>query len=140
MLLSNTTQSGTFPITIDATNGITPDDTQSFILTVNAAAGFQIFTSSLPNATPGTAYGPVQLQVVGQATGATLKWKKAGLLPHGLKLLGTGLLQGTASIKLIRGATMPVPIRVTEKWISISGGIRTKHQLTVMMTLTIQIN
>ena len=140
VLLSNTTQTGTFPITIDATNGITPDDTQSFILTVNAAAGFQIFTSSLPNATPGTAYGPVQLQVVGQATGATLKWKKAGLLPHGLKLLGTGLLQGTASIKLIRGATMPVPIRVTEKWISISGGIRTKHQLTVMMTLTIQIN
>jgi hypothetical protein len=140
VFLCNTAQSGTFAITIDATNGIAPDDTQSFTLIVNAAAGFQILTSSLPNATPGAGYGPVQLQIAGEAPGAVLKWKKAGPIPHGLKLLGTGLLQGTASIKLLRGATMPVPIRVTEKWISDSGGIRAKHQLTVTKTLTIQIN
>jgi hypothetical protein len=138
VLSGTTTQFGTFSITITASNGITPDAHQAFTLTVNQV--FQIFTSSLPNATPGAAYGPVPLQALGTAPGATLKWKKAGLFPHGLKMLSTGLLQGTPSIKLVHGSSVPVPIQVTEKWVTITAGKKTKHQLTVMKTLTLHIN
>jgi hypothetical protein len=140
LLLSDTMQSGTYPITIDATNGVAPDATQSFTLTVDAG-GFQIFTSSLPNATPGAAYGPVQLQVTGEVPGATLKWKKAGALPHGLKLIpGTGMLEGIPSLKLAHGSSYAVPVQVTEKYTTMVGTVRTKHSVTVMKTLTCLMN
>ena len=137
-LLSGTpTQSGSFPITVTASNGVTPDATQSFTLTVTQL--FQIWTSSLPNATPGQTYGPVQLQEIGQAAGATLKWKKTGTLPKGLKVVG-GFLEGAPSLKLAHGLNLPVPIQVTEKWVTVSGAIKTKHTMTVSKTLMIHIN
>jgi len=137
MLSGTTTQLGTFPITIDAANGIAPDATQSFTLTVN---GFQISTSSLPNATPGVAYGPVQLQAIGQASGAALTWNRAGTLPRGLVVVVGGFLEGTPSLKLAHGANLSVPVRVTETWFTVSGRIKTKHSLTVTKTLTVNIN
>ena len=137
VLSGTTTQSGTFHFTIDAGNGVAPDATQSFTLTVTQL--FQIWTSSLPNATPGQAYGPVQLQEIGQATGATLKWKKAGTLPKGLKVVG-GFLQGTPSVKLAHGANLSVPVAVIEKWVTISGRIKAKHSVMVTKTLMLHIN
>ena len=122
LLSGMTTQSGSFHFTIDATNGVSPDATQSFTLTVTQL--FQIYTSSLSNATPGVAYGPMQLQEIGQAPGATLKWKKAGTLPKGLKVVG-GYLEGTPSLKLAHNLNLSVPVQVTEKWVAISGRIKT---------------
>ena len=137
LLSGMTTQSGSFHFTIDATNGVSPDATQSFTLTVTQL--FQIYTSSLSNATPGVAYGPMQLQEIGQAAGATLKWKKAGTLPKGLKVVG-GYLEGTPSLKLAHNLNLSVPVQVTEKWVAISGRIKTKHSMTVTKILILHIN
>jgi Putative Ig domain len=137
VLSGSTTQSGTFPVTITATNGVSPDATQSFTLTVTQL--FQIWTPSLPNATPGKAYGPVQLQEIGQTSGATLEWKKAGTLPHVLKVVG-GFLEGTPSLKLVHRANLSVPVEVIEKWVTISGSVKAKHLATVTKTLTLHIN
>ena len=138
LLSGTTTQSGTFHITIDATNGIAPDATQSFTLTVTQL--FQIFTSSVPNATRGVAYGPVPLQAIGQASGATLKWKKLATFPKGLKLVSSGLIDGTPSVKLVSGSNLSLQIEVIEKYTTISGKVKTKHQVTATKTLTIHIN
>ena len=138
MLSGTPTQSGSFPITITASNGVSPDGTQSFTLTVTQL--FQIWTSSLANATPGQAYVPVQLHEIGQATSATLKWKKAGTLPKGLKLSKSGVLFGTPNKKLVSGSNLSVPVQVTEKWVAISGRIKTKHSVTVSKTLTLHIS
>ncbi len=95
LLSGTTTQSGTFHFTIDAGNGVTPDATQSFTLTVTQL--FQIWSSSLSNAMPGVAYGPLRLQAIGSSPGATLKWKKGGTLPKGIKLVGGVLEEHPAS-------------------------------------------
>jgi hypothetical protein len=59
---------------------------------------FAIATTSLPDATPGSPYGPVTLQVanVGTSTSpyvTTLKWRKV-TLPRGLKLSSAAVLSG----------------------------------------------
>ena len=64
------TQSGTFPVTITGVNG-DGEAIQSFTLTVTRV--FQIWTSTLPNATPGQPYGPLQLQSTGGGPGSTLQ-------------------------------------------------------------------
>ena len=133
-----TGSSGIYTFTIDATNGISPDATQSFTLTVTQL--FQIWTSSLPSATRGQAYGPVQLQAIGQASGATLKWKKAGPLPKGLKVVVGGFLEGTPNLRLVPGSNLSVPVQVTERWVTVSGRTKTKHTMTVSATLTVLIN
>ncbi len=137
-LSGTTAQSGTFPITITATNGVSPDAMQSFTLTVTQL--FQISTASLPNATLGVAYGPVQLQTIGSGPGATFKWKKAAALPKGLKLVKTGVLQGTPSNKLVSGSNLPVQVQVTETVITFSGKHKIKTKTTVSKTLTLHIN
>jgi large repetitive protein len=139
VLSGTATQSGDFPITIDATNGVAPDATQSFTLTVNAA-GFQILTSSLPNATRGVAYGPVQLQAIGTGPGATLKWKKSGILPTGLKLTSLGLLSGTPNLRLVSGTDLAVPVKVTETVITVTGGRKVKTRNTVSKSLSVHVN
>jgi hypothetical protein len=138
-VLSGTpTASGSFPITIHATNGVAPDATQAFTLTVSPPAGFQISTSSLPPATLNVAYGPVVLQTSGAAPGATIKFKKAAAMPKGLKVKG-GAVQGTPSSKLAPGS-YNVQILATEKYTTIVGKVKTKHTVTVMKTLPLQIN
>jgi hypothetical protein len=138
-VLSGTTdQSGTFPITLTATNGTSPDASQSFTLTVTML--FQISTSSLPDATPGQTYGPVQLRAIGTGPGATLKWKKAGLLPRGLKLTSAGILMGTPNAKLVAGSNLPVPVKVTETVITFQGTKRIKTKTSVSKILTVHIS
>jgi len=106
-VLSGTpTVTGTFPITLTATNGIESPATQAFTLTV-VAGGFHISTTSLPAAVVGTPYGQ-QLTTAGAPSGATVTWKKVSL-PKGFTLSSSGLLTGTPSAK----ATGPQSVQVS---------------------------
>ncbi len=95
--------SGTYPITIDASNGVSPDATQSFTLTV-PAVGFHITTTTLPDAEVGTAYSQ-QLTTAGG--GSSIAWKKVAL-PKGFALSSSGLLTGTPSAKAVGPFTVEV--------------------------------
>jgi hypothetical protein len=86
---------GQYPITIDASNGVSPNASQSFTLTVNSS-GFRVTTSSLPDAVVGTHYAQ-QLATAG-GTGP-YKWTKKAKLPTGLTLSASGELSGTPSAK-----------------------------------------
>ena len=101
------TVTGTFPITLTATNGIESPATQSFTLTV-ISGGFQITTTSLPNAVVGTPYS-VQLNTAGAPSGATIAWKKV-LLPKGFALSSGGLLTGTPSSKAVGAQSVQVSV------------------------------
>ena len=99
---------------------------------------FSIATTSLPAATPGTAYGPVTLQAANLATSTspyatTLKWKKV-TLPKGLKLSSTGMLSGTPNQKL--AAPTSVTVQVTEKVTTLnSKGKPVKIKASVQATI-----
>jgi outer membrane protein assembly factor BamB len=85
---------GPYPITIDATNGIAPDATQSFTLTVNGAA--PSFTADTPatSAVVGTAYNAYTFAATGDP--APTFAVASGSLPPGLMLnSATGVLSGT---------------------------------------------
>jgi hypothetical protein len=84
---------GTYPITFTASNGVSPDATQSFFLTV----GFYITTTSLPNAFVGTAYSQ-QLTTAGG--GSSVLWTKVSL-PKGFALSSTGLLTGSPTSRAV---------------------------------------
>ena len=104
--------------------------------------GFLITTTSLPNVTPGTAYGPVTLmtQEAGTSTSpyvTTLKWKKVSL-PKGLKLSKTGVLSGRPSKKLVGGASS-VKAQVTETVITRNGKKKVKTKTTVQATIPLTI-
>ena len=90
-VLSGTpTVSGTFPITLTATNGVSPDAGQSFTLTVTAAPLFTTGTSA--TFSEGTS-GSFTVVADGVPT-PTLS--ESGTLPTGLTFdPGTGLLAGT---------------------------------------------
>jgi hypothetical protein len=103
---------------------------------------FGISTTSLPNATPGTAYGPVTLttQEAGVSTSpnvTTLKWKKVAL-PKGLKLSSTGVLSGTPSSKLLADPNSAT-VQVTETVITLNGKMKVKTPTTVEATIPLAI-
>lgn len=78
---------GTYPISITAANGVSPNDTQSFTLTVVAPLTI-ITTSPLTAGTVGTAYSAT-LVATGGAT--PYVWSLlSGKLPKGLKLSSSG--------------------------------------------------
>jgi large repetitive protein len=105
-VLSGTpTVTGSFPITFTAANGVSPNATQSFTLTVNPQPGFHISTTSIPDPVVGVAYN-VQLQTSGAGSG-TVVWKKT-TLPKGIALSSTGLLSGTPTSKGAGPATVAV--------------------------------
>jgi YVTN family beta-propeller protein len=90
---------------------------------------FQVATTPLPPATPGTAYGPVTLQVLGAGVSTPpyttkLKWR-AIELPKGLKLSSTGVLSGTPIAKLHPG-TLLVGVQVTGSWTIVNDYTKTK--------------
>ena len=103
------TQSGSFPVTITAHNGIGSDATQHFTLTVTAS--LTIVTTTLPSGSPGTAYPATQLQAGGGT--APYTWKKTTALPRGLKLSAGGVLSGTLSAKVVAG-TYAIGVQVTD--------------------------
>jgi hypothetical protein len=103
---------------------------------------FGITSTSLPAATPGTAYSPATLQTVGEGTSTspyvtTLKWKKVSL-PKGLKLSKTGVLSGTPSTKLKAG-TSSVKVQVTETVTTRNGKKKVKTKTTASATIPLTI-
>jgi hypothetical protein len=97
---------GTFPLTFTASNGTTPNATQSFTL----YAGFIVTTTSLPPAAANAAYGPVQLTAIGGTQ--PYKWKVKGL-PKGIKASKSGSIAGTPTSKAKAGP-YTVTITVTD--------------------------
>ena len=90
-----TGSAASYPITITATNGVSPDATQSFTLTVNPAPQtLVVTTTSLPSDRKGVSYPPTTLQA---ANGTTpYSWLViSGALPPGLGLSSGGLISGT---------------------------------------------
>jgi hypothetical protein len=115
---------GTFQILLTASNGINPNGTQIFTITV---VGFGITTTSLPPATEGTPYS-AQLQAQGGAT--PYKWVAVGSLPTGLTLSKHGLLSGTVPDTVPQG-NVTINVKATDH----SSPVQTA---TASLTLTIQ--
>ncbi len=86
------TQTGTFPLQLTATNGVSPDALQNFTLTI-ACPAITVNPSSLADGLFGTAYGPATFTQTG-STGSTFTWAATGL-PTGLSLSTAGVLSGT---------------------------------------------
>ena len=112
--------------------------------TIGAVEGvFRIATTSLPNASPGTAYGPVTLttQDAGVSTSSystSLKWKKVSL-PKGLKLSPKyGLLSGKPNKKLT-GGLVSVKVSVTETVTTLNGKRKDKTKTTVEAIIPLTI-
>ena len=104
---------------------------------------FGVATTSLPNAKPGTPYGPVTPQKpVGSETSATgytttLKWGKV-LLPKGLKLSSSGVLSGTPKHQAAR-SVRSVVVEVTETVITLNGNKKVKTKTTAEATIPLTI-
>ena len=84
--------SGSFPFTITAANGITPDATQNFTLTVAAAAAPAITSAAATTFTTGTA-GTFTVTTTGVPTPALTE---TGALPTGVTFVDDG--DGTATL------------------------------------------
>ncbi len=110
-LAGTPTQTGTFPITLTAHNGVGSDSVQQFTLTV---LGLHVTTTSVPNATLRLPYS-YQLTAAGGM--APPKWKAtAGGLPKGLSLGSTGLLHGKVSVlKYPHGGTFTFTVTVSDR-------------------------
>ncbi len=103
-LAGTPTQSGTFPITIKASNGVAPDATQSFTLMVNSAPA--ITSANHTTFTQGTA-GTFTVTATGVPT-PTLA--ETGSLPGGVTFTpGTGVLAGTPTAS----GTFPITFTAT---------------------------
>jgi hypothetical protein len=101
-------------------------------------ATFSIATTSLPAATPDTAYGPVTLQAanLGSSTSpyvTTLKWHKIAL-PKGLRLSSTGVLSGTPNKKLAAPTSVTVQVTQTVRTLN-SKGKPVKTKASVQATI-----
>jgi len=80
---------GTYPITITASNGVSPNATQSFTLTVNQAP---VFTSA--SSTTFTV-GAAGAFIVAASGNPAATFSETGALPSGVTLSSAGLLSGT---------------------------------------------
>lgn len=108
-VLSGTpTVTGTFPITVRATdaNGCTGD--QALTLTINCPT-ISITPTTLANGTAGVAYGPVNFSQTG-GLGAITWSIFAGALPAGVTLTPAGVLSGTPTVT----GTFNVTVRATD--------------------------
>jgi Putative Ig domain/Neocarzinostatin family len=109
VLAGTPTQSGTFPITITATNGVGSPAIQSFTLTVNGPATAPAITSANHTTfTEGTA-GTFTVTATGSPT-PTLA--ESGTLPTGVTFTpGTGKLAGTPT----QSGTFPITFTATNE-------------------------
>ena len=112
--------------------------------TIGAVEGvFRIATTSLPAASPNTAFGPVTLTTQDAGMSASpyatsLKWKKVSL-PKGLKLSPkTGVLSGTPSKRLSEGPTS-IKVSVTETITTLNGKKKVKTKMTVEAVIPLTI-
>ena len=96
---------GTYPITIAATNGVSPDATQSFTLTVDQAPA--ITSANTTTFAVGTS-GSFSETASGFPTPTFTEY---GLLPSGVTLTSAGVLSGTPAAGT--GGTYPITITAT---------------------------
>ena len=124
-------------------NGVIVDPVVPLVETTVPPPSFGITTGSLPNARPGTPYGPVTLHAAGLGVSdspytTTLKWKKLSL-PNGLKLSSAGVLSGTPSKKLVAGPAS-VTVQVTETVTTRNGRKKVKTTTPVQATIPLNIS
>jgi hypothetical protein len=109
--LSGTTSSvGSYPITITAANGISPNATQSFTLTVNPPNSAPAITSGSSTTFTTGAAGTFTVQTTGFPTSSV---SETGTLPSGVNFIDNG--NGTATLSGTPGASSggSYPITVT---------------------------
>jgi hypothetical protein len=103
-LAGTPTAQGVYPITISATNGVSPDASQSFTLTVDAAP---VITSSASTTFTAGTSGSFTVTSTGTPTAAL---SETGSLPSGVSFVdnggGTGTLSGTPAAGT--GGTYPI--------------------------------
>ena len=101
---------GTYPITVTASNGVSPDASQSFTLTVNAAPTAPAITSGNSAAFTAGTQGTFPVTSTGSPTA---KITESGALPSGVTLTdngnGTATLAGTPA----SGAAGSYPLTIT---------------------------
>jgi len=91
---------------------------------------FAITTTSLPDATPGTAYD-VQLEAVGGT--APYVWTHSGAFPKGLSLSSKGILSGTPKPKHIKPGAYTVTVMATTKKSTGHPSVTTSQTLTLTL-------
>jgi len=100
---------GTYPITITANNGIAPNATQNFTLTVNQSPAI---TSGASTAFKVGSAGTFSVTTTGFPTGASMVISQTGVLPGGVTFVdngdGTATLAGTPNAGT--GGTYPLTI------------------------------
>jgi len=98
-LAGTPTAPGTFPITINAANGIAPNASQSFTLTVNQSPA--ITSAASASFIAGQA-GTFTVTTTGSPTNASMTISETGSLPAGVSFVnngnGTATIAGTASV------------------------------------------
>ena len=99
--------SGSYPITITATNGTAPDATQSFTLTVNTVQVAPSITSANSTTFTVGAAGSFTVTATGNPTPT---FSETGALPSGVTFVG-GVLSGTPAAGT--GGSYPITITAT---------------------------
>ena len=115
---------GSFQIAFLANNGVGAQAVQYFTLTVT---GYQVTTTSLPDATVGAPYSQ---QLTASGGVAPYRWKAQGALPTGLTLSKAGVISGTVDGSVTPG-TYPIKVKVTDS------KTPTKEILTATLSLTV---
>lgn len=102
-LTGTPTQSGSFPITVTASNGVSPDATQGFTLTVDQPPAFSGPTSTSCVVSTACSF---QFNTAGYPSPSVTE---TGSLPSGLSLSSTGLLSGTPT----QTGSFPITVQAT---------------------------
>jgi len=95
-IVGTPTQAGSFAVSITASNGVQPNDTQNYTITINPPLAISIpgGGASLPGGSIGQAYGPVTF--TGSGGSPPYRWSVCNRpLPPGLGLSAGGTLSGT---------------------------------------------
>jgi hypothetical protein len=124
-LSGTTSQLGSYQIFFGANNGVGPQVTQEFTLTIG---GLQITTTSLPPLTLGEHYS-AQLTSTGGVP--PIRWGKVMALPRGLRLSKTGALLGIVLAKNATPGTTSIEVKATDS--------TKRHHQTQSATIPLQI-
>ncbi|MGA9626458.1 MAG: putative Ig domain-containing protein [Bryobacteraceae bacterium] len=116
--------SGSFPVTVQATDSAKATATKSFTITVTALT---ITTATLPNGTVGTSYTATTLAATGGTPPYT--WSASGL-PSGLSISSAGVISGIPAV----AGSFSVTLKVTD---SAQATATQTFTITVAAALTI---
>jgi hypothetical protein len=102
------TVTGTFHLTFAAENGVAPNTTQNFTLTV---LGLHVVTTTLPSGIKGKPYSATLTAIGGTPPYSWAAVKSYGPLPSGLHLSAGGVLHGTPA----QTGTLKFEVRVSDE-------------------------